>query len=129
MSSALQTRMQQQAAEDRARAIRLLLAQPLLTAEADPDGFDLVRRHAGELRRWFDDTCGWTLHVEPRRGYARLAKVRPDPDASRPARRQRSTRAAFDRRRYVMLCLVCAELAGPAGVRVGPDLGQARVAA
>jgi uncharacterized protein (TIGR02678 family) len=112
-ASVLQTRMQQQATEDRARAIRLLLARPLLTADADPDGFDLVRRHAEDLRRWFDDACGWTLHVEPRRGYARLVKVRPDPDPTRPARRQRSTRAPFDRRRYVMLCLICAELARP----------------
>ncbi len=111
--SVLQTRMQQQAAEERARAVRVLLANPLLTADADPSGFDAVRAHAAYLRQWFDDTCGWALHVEARRGYARLVKVRPDPDASRPARRQRSTRAPFDRRRYVMLCLVAAELARP----------------
>lgn len=112
-TSVLHTRMQQQAAEEQARAVRLLLAVPLLTADQDPAGFDLVRRHAEALRRWFDDTCGWALHVEPRRGYARLAKVRDDPDPSRPARRRRSTRAPFDRRRYVLLCLVAAELARP----------------
>ncbi|MGW1787010.1 TIGR02678 family protein, partial [Streptomyces sp. NPDC002143] len=46
----------------------------------------------------------------PRRGYARLTKVRADPDGSRPARRARSGRAPFDRRRYVLLCVTAAEL-------------------
>lgn len=112
-SSVLQTRMQQNAAEERSRAIRALLATPLLTADADPVGFDAVRAHADHLRQWFDDTCGWTLHVETRRGYARLVKVSPDPDMTRPARRRRSGQAPFDRRRYVMVCLLAAELARP----------------
>ncbi|KAB8167889.1 TIGR02678 family protein [Streptomyces sp. 3MP-14] len=93
-----------------ARGIRLLLARPLLTAEADPAGFDLVRRRHPTIARWFDYACGWSLLVEPRRGYARLAKVRAGVDGSRPARRTRSGRAAFDRRRYVLLCVVSAEL-------------------
>ncbi|MGA5066389.1 TIGR02678 family protein [Streptomyces exfoliatus] len=96
--------------EEVARAIRLLLARPLLTEAADPNGFDLVRRRRDPLARWFDYTCGWNLIVEPRRGYARLAKVRADPDGSRPARRARSGRAPFDRRRYVLLCVTAAEL-------------------
>lgn len=126
--SRLHTRMQEQAAEDRGRAIRALLARPFMTAEADPAAFDLVRRHAAALRTWFDETCGWTLTVEPRRGFARLAKVRPDPDATRPARRLRSTRAPFDRRRYTMLCLVAAELARP-GVMTTVGLLAERVRA
>jgi uncharacterized protein (TIGR02678 family) len=109
----LQTRLERQAADEQARAIRSLLGSPLLVAEQDPAAFDLVRRHAQALREWFDDVCGWALHVEPRRGYARLVKVRPDPDPSRPARRLRSTRAPFDRRRYTILCLIAAELARP----------------
>ncbi|QOZ98212.1 TIGR02678 family protein [Streptomyces violascens] len=96
--------------EEVARAIRLLLARPLLTEAADPTGFDLVRRRRDPLARWFDYTCGWNLVVEPRRGYARLTKVRADPDGSRPARRARSGRAPFDRRRYVLLCVTAAEL-------------------
>ncbi|MFC9399194.1 TIGR02678 family protein [Streptomyces sp. NPDC057027] len=96
--------------EEVARAIRLLLARPLLTQAADPAGFELVRRRRGPLARWFDYTCGWTLVVEPRRGYARLTKVRANPDGSRPARRARSGRAPFDRRRYVLLCVAAAEL-------------------
>lgn len=96
--------------EEVARAIRLLLARPLLTETADPTGFELVRRRREPLAQWFDYTCGWSLTVEPRRGYARLTKVRADPDGSRPARRARSGRAPFDRRRYVLLCVTAAEL-------------------
>ncbi|MFJ1548484.1 TIGR02678 family protein [Streptomyces sp. NPDC088246] len=96
--------------EEVARGIRLLLARPLLTEAADPTGFELVRRRREPLAKWFDYTCGWNLVVEPRRGYARLAKIRARADASRPARRSRSGRAPFDRRRYVLLCVVAAEL-------------------
>ncbi|MGW2825776.1 TIGR02678 family protein [Streptomyces sp. NPDC001443] len=96
--------------EEVARAIRLLLARPLLTEAADPTGFELVRRRRDPLARWFDYTCGWSLVVEPRRGYARLAKIRASPDGSRPARRTRSGRAPFDRRRYVLFCVIAAEL-------------------
>ncbi len=96
--------------EQVARAIRLLLARPLLTEATDPAGFELVRRRREPLAQWFDYTCGWSLVVEPRRGYARLTKVRADPDGSRPAHRARSGRAPFDRRRYVLLCVTAAEL-------------------
>ncbi|MFD9812126.1 TIGR02678 family protein [Streptomyces sp. NPDC059080] len=96
--------------EEVARAIRLLLARPLLTEAADPVGFGLVRRRREPLAQWFDYTCGWGLVVEPRRGYARLTKIRTNPDSSRPARRARSGRAPFDRRRYVLLCVTAAEL-------------------
>ncbi|MFE7568026.1 TIGR02678 family protein [Streptomyces sp. NPDC057539] len=96
--------------EEVARAVRLLLARPLLTETADPTGFELVRRRREPLAQWFDYTCGWSLVVEPRRGYARLTKVRANPDGSRPARRARSGRAPFDRRRYVLLCVTAAEL-------------------
>ncbi|MEU6108904.1 TIGR02678 family protein [Streptomyces albidoflavus] len=96
--------------EEVARAVRLLLARPLLTESADPDGFALVRRRRDPLARWFDYTCGWSLVVEPRRGYARLTKIRTYSDGSRPARRSRSGRAPFDRRRYVLFCVTAAEL-------------------
>jgi uncharacterized protein (TIGR02678 family) len=97
-------------AEETSRAIRLLLAHPLLTVGADPSGFDLVRRRRDALARWFDEHCGWRVVVAARDGYARLLKIRPEIDATRPLRRDRSTRAAFDRRRYTLLAIACAEL-------------------
>lgn len=97
-------------AEETSRTIRLLLAHPLLTVTSDPTGFDLVRRRRDALARWFEEHCGWRLVVEARDGYARLLKVRPEIDATRPLRRDRNTRAPFDRRRYTLLAIVCAEL-------------------
>lgn len=96
--------------EEVSRGIRLLLAHPLITERGDAAAFDVVRRRKEPLAKWFDYTCGWSLVVEPRRGYARLAKVRSTADGSRPARRLRSGRAPFDRRRYVLLCVTAAEL-------------------
>ena len=96
--------------EEVARGIRMLLGRPLIAERASPEAFDLVRRRREPIRRWFDYYCGWTLVVEPRLGYARLFKVRAVADPSRPARRLRSGRAPFDRRRYVLLCVVAAEL-------------------
>ncbi|MGW6445421.1 TIGR02678 family protein [Lentzea sp. NPDC055074] len=87
--------------EEVARGVRMLLARPLLTAAQDHDGFDLVRRRREPITKWFDYYCGWRVVVEPRAGYARLFKVTQRPDRTRPA---------FDRRRYTLLCLVCAEL-------------------
>ncbi|AEH09879.1 MULTISPECIES: TIGR02678 family protein [Protofrankia] len=99
---------------DVARGIRLLLGSPLLTAAGRPDAFAVVRRRRRPIADWFDYFCGWQLVVEPRAGYARLVKIRSEPDPSRPARRPRSTRAPFDRSRYVLFCVVAAELmAGP----------------
>lgn len=89
--------------EEVARGVRLLLARPLLAAVHDPDGFDLVRRRREPIVKWFDYYCGWKVHVEPRAGYARLVKTTQRPDRTRPA-------PGFDRRRYVLLCLTCAEL-------------------
>jgi uncharacterized protein (TIGR02678 family) len=96
--------------EDVARGIRLLLGNPLISERAAPEWFDLVRRRREPIKQWFDYYCGWNLLVEPRLGYARLIKVRAVNDASRPARRPRAGRSPFDRRRYVLLCVVAAEL-------------------
>jgi uncharacterized protein (TIGR02678 family) len=96
--------------EEVARGVRLLLATPLISETAAPDVFDLVRRRREPIAKWFDYYCGWSLVVEPRLGYARLVKVRSQTDPSRPARRSRSGKAPFDRRRYTLLCLVAAEL-------------------
>ncbi|TCN42719.1 uncharacterized protein (TIGR02678 family) [Kribbella orskensis] len=96
--------------EEVAQGIRVLLSSPLISEKTSAGLFDLVRRRREPIRQWFDYYCGWALTVEPRQGYARLVKVRAASDATRPARRLRSGRAAFDRRRYVLLCVVGAEL-------------------
>ena len=112
--STLANQLAQAEREEIARAIRLLLAQPLISQQTDADAFELIRRRQHSLVQWFDYYCGWRLVVEPRLGYARLVKVRPDPDPTRPAHRRRAGRAPLDRRRYTLLCLTAAELlAGP----------------
>lgn len=90
--------------------MRTLLAEPLLDAEARPDDFRLVARHASWLVDYFEKTCGWGLTVDAASGFARLAKRPVEVDVSRPLRRTRGGSAPFDRRRYQLLCLVCAEL-------------------
>lgn len=86
--------------EERERALRALLARPLMTAAHSQ--FATVRRHAEDLRTWFAREAGWVLHVE--RACARLYK--------RPGDLGDATRGApdFDRRRYVLFCLACAAL-------------------
>lgn len=97
-------------ATERALAARHLLARPLLDGEQDRDAFRLVVRHAAWLGEYFENTCGWVLTVDAAAGFARLAKHAAELDASRPLRRTRGDGAPFDRRRYELLCLVCAEL-------------------
>lgn len=106
------------------RGIRLLLAVPLITASSAPENFELIRRRRDSLAKWFDYYCGWSLMVESRLGYARLAKVRSGVDSTRPARRPRSGRAAFDRRRYTLLCVVAAELLTSPTTTIGLLAGQ-----
>lgn len=94
-------------AEEQRRAVRLLLAHPFVTdTRPDPEAFSLVRRHARELQRWFSEQLGYRLVVDSE--LARLHK-RPAPGARlRPVRTQ--SNAAFDPRRYALLCLVLAAL-------------------
>jgi uncharacterized protein (TIGR02678 family) len=89
-----------QQADERERALRALLMQPLL-ADGSVE-LALVRRHGPYLRDWFARETGWRMYVE--RGCARLYKT--------PATTKDATRglAGFDRERYVLLCLVCAVL-------------------
>jgi uncharacterized protein (TIGR02678 family) len=96
-------------ADELRRAARALLRRPLLSA-GGPGGEDvrLVRRHAAELRSWFDANTGWRLHVD-----SQLARLEKRPagtgDATRPARDPR-TRQPFSRRRYVLTCLALSVL-------------------
>ena len=86
--------------DERERALRALLMQPLLTRRSSE--FALVRRHADYLREWLSRETGWNLRVE--RECARLYK--------RPAAADDSTRGLpdFDRDRYALLCLACTAL-------------------
>jgi uncharacterized protein (TIGR02678 family) len=86
--------------DERERALRALLMQPLLTGRSAE--LALVRRHTDYLREWLSRETGWNLHIE--RECARLYK--------RPAATDDCTRglADFDRDRYTLLCLACAAL-------------------
>lgn len=86
--------------EEMRTALRALLMTPLMSPTHED--FAAVRRHADWLREWFARETGWILHVE--RDGARLYK--------RPADLSDATRGmpGYDRRRYVVLCLVCAVL-------------------
>ncbi|MCC3772722.1 TIGR02678 family protein, partial [Streptomyces sp. UNOC14_S4] len=99
----------QHAAESR-KAARALLKEPLLLARGPrSDDFRLVRRHASELRAWFDRNTGWSLHVD-----AEAARLYKTPgllsDPAHPAREAGRAGAPFTRRRYVLLCLALAAL-------------------
>ncbi len=108
MSAGLDIALQEARERDLARATRALLRQPLMRHDADPDAFRLVRRHATELRGWFDHNSGWRLHVDTE--VARLFKLAdPDPCGTHPSREPRS-RLPFGRRRYVLLCLALSVL-------------------
>lgn len=86
--------------EERKQALRALLMTPLMTSAHED--FAAVRRHADELRAWFAREAGWPLQIE--RDCARLYKRPADlADASRGL-------PAYERRRYVLLCLACAVL-------------------
>lgn len=104
------TALDEQLAAERAVAVRELLGRPLLDAEDDRDAFRVVVRHAQWLTDYFEQTCGWNLTIDTSAGFARLAKRAVAVDTSRPLRRTRGDGAPFDRRRYQLLCLVCAEL-------------------
>ncbi|MEC4016769.1 TIGR02678 family protein [Streptomyces sp. H27-D2] len=109
-----------QRAADLRRAARALLKEPLLLAHGShADEFRLARRHASELRDWFDRNTGWSLRVD-----AEAARLRKTPglltDPTHPAREATRAAAPFTRRRYVLLCLALAALErGEAQIALG----------
>lgn len=107
MSSALDSALEDAHARELRQAARALLRRPLLHAAAAPEDFRLVRRHAVELRSWFDTNAGWRLIVDSE--VARLVKLVPTADDPTHPARDRS-RAPFTRRRYVLACLALAVL-------------------
>ncbi|BFO16958.1 hypothetical protein SHKM778_33460 [Streptomyces sp. KM77-8] len=68
-----------------------------------------MRRHAAELREWFERNAGWALRTD-----ADAARLRKTPgtltDATHPAREAARSALPFTRRRYVLLCLALAAL-------------------
>jgi uncharacterized protein (TIGR02678 family) len=105
----LDDRLGQTAEQERQRALRALMQNPVLTADGGLAAeFGLVRRHADALRAWVAHNTGWSLQVSSE--LARLRKTAADTDDStRPARDERS-QTPFTRRRYVVLCLALAAL-------------------
>ena len=106
MTDQLSDVLEAQLAEQRRRAVRLLLRQPLLTSRRDRQKFSEVRKHAGWLTEWFGREAGWRLQVD--HSVARLRKLPAShADGSRPAQ---PGKQPFSRRRYVLACLALATL-------------------
>ncbi|AEA28574.1 Conserved hypothetical protein CHP02678 [Pseudonocardia dioxanivorans CB1190] len=95
---------------ERIAAARALLADPWRPAETDPSLFQLIRRHAEVLDRWFTQRLGYRLVVDA--DTARLTKSGHLPH-DRPLRTR--TGRPFTGREYVALTLVLAATAA------GPD--------
>ncbi|GIF26688.1 uncharacterized protein (TIGR02678 family) [Actinoplanes tereljensis] len=110
-------------ATERRRAVRALLANPLLLTE-HPD-FPLVRRHAEWLKSWFGNFLGYRLVVEA--GFARLFKAGMEPGRGRPLRR---STGPFTPRMYAYLTLAVAVLlTGPEQVLLSNLVADIRAAA
>ncbi|WP_253451441.1 TIGR02678 family protein [Halomonas sp. Y3] len=113
--------------EEQRRALRALLARPLI--RSDDPAFPPIRRHAATLRDWLARETGW--HLQSERDFVRLHKRPADlQDPTRPATVGRGTqRKTLNRRRYALFCLLLADLErGDAQItlgRLGEGLGQA----
>ncbi|MGI5291448.1 TIGR02678 family protein [Nonomuraea polychroma] len=99
---------------DYQRAVRLLLAHPLIT-EVHPNraALPLVRRWAAQLRTDLHELLGYRLVTTA--NTARLLRVQDDLDLTRPAVTR--TDRPFDRRRYAYLVLTLAAL-GRSGTQI-----------
>lgn len=93
--------------DDRQRAARILLRHPLVRS-SDTERYRLVKRHAPELREWFEINAGWTLYTDS--SLARLSKEPATVAEPTHPLRSRSGGAPFTRRRYVLLMLSLASL-------------------
>ncbi|MEP6672522.1 MAG: TIGR02678 family protein [Chthoniobacter sp.] len=107
--AALQSSISAQERDERQRAVRALLSQPLLSPEGSTsESFKLVQKHRDWLRPWFAHHAAWQLMLDSEA--ARLIKrpARLD-DATRPCREPISD-VPLSRRAYVILCLALASL-------------------
>lgn len=110
--------------EEFAWAARALLATPFITRGADV--WPAIVARSAELGDYFEETCGWTLNVDARRGTARLYKRHRTPDPTRPLLRDNGT--AMRRGGYAIVALVAAELVSRPATTVG-DLADNLAAA
>lgn len=104
---------------------RHLVQQPLTCKEHDADIFRMVRRHEGELDRWFTQRLGYRLHVNA--DTARLFK-----DGFVPEHRPllTATLRPFHQLEYVLLALILgATVAGPDVVSLRDLVERVRSAA
>jgi uncharacterized protein (TIGR02678 family) len=95
--------------DERRKAVRSLLSQPLLSPEgSSKDAFILVQKHRDWMRLWFSHHAGWqlTLDAEAARLVKRPARL---DDSTRPCRDPVSS-APLAQRGYVILCLALASL-------------------
>ena len=107
--AALQLTINVQERDERQRAVRALLSQPLLFPDGPTsDAFTLVQKHREWLRPWFAHHADWQLLLdsEAARLIKRPAKLN---DATRPCREPNSG-TSLSRRAYVILCLALASL-------------------
>ncbi len=107
MNDHLSDVLEAQQAEQRRRAVRLLLRQPLITSRgADRIKFTEVRKHGSWLAEWFAREAGWPVQTD--HSLTRLRKIPAShADGSRPAQ---PGKQPFSRRRYVLTCLALATL-------------------
>ena len=97
-----------QDAHERRVAARALLRQPLLpTGHGHDDELRLIRRHRVALTRFFSESLGYRLSVDP--SGARLFKTGLGRDGSRPLLRGRAA-VPFTPRAYALLTLTIAAL-------------------
>lgn len=114
-----------QAPTERRTAARHLVQNPLVCLEHDPDLFRLIRRHEGELDRWFTQRLGYRLHLDA--DTARLLKTGVVA-ANRPLRT--ASDRPFHQLEYVLLALVLASVAsGPDVISLRDLVEQVRSAA
>jgi uncharacterized protein (TIGR02678 family) len=112
--------------DDQQRAARILLKHPLVRA-LDEEKYRLVKKHANDLRNWFDTNTGWMLHVD-----SEVVRLFREPatleDATHPISAAKDV--PFSRRRYVLLALCLAVLErSDAQIALGRLAEQAIVAA
>ena len=100
------TEFESELAAERRAAARLLLRCPLVTPDAHPEEFPLIRRHADWLVRQFHQVLGYRLVVEGR--FARLHKAGLGPGAGR--RLERAGGGAFTPRTYAYIALALSVL-------------------
>jgi uncharacterized protein (TIGR02678 family) len=104
---------------------RHLLQQPLTCMEHDPEIFRMVRRHEGELDRWFTQRLGYRLHVN-----ADTARLFKDGCVPRLRPLLTATLRPFHQLEYVLLALVLgATVAGPEVVSLRDLIERVRSAA